>query len=386
MRRRRARSALRHALLLGAAACATGSPAGDSLPAPSPTVGDAFFVAGYHAYWTGESWRDYPWDALHQLYFFEIEIGSDGAVADGHGWPHAWSALLARAREAGVSVVPTISMHDAAAFQQLFTQPERVQRLVDDLIALLTRMPDLGGLHLDFEVFQPVELAARDGYTAFVARLASSMDALDPSLSVSVFAMAFDDDEVYNERALAELADFLVVQGYDFHHATGTRAGPLAALHGWGRLNWASVVDRFVALGVPPRKLVMSVPMYGYEWPVAGPEAGAPTRGPGVILPLAPAPDIVPELPRARARVAEHGVQRDAESGAPFYTFRSDSGWHQGWLEDAESLRAKYRFVRERGLGGVAVFPLAYGDEAMWRALRSELNRPRGGTPRARSR
>jgi spore germination protein YaaH len=390
VRRRRARGALQHATLCAAAACVTTSPARDVPPTRGPTVGDAFFVAGYHAYWTGESWRAYPWDALHQLFFFEVEIGPDGAVADAHGWPEAWEGLLARARDAGVSVVPTVSMHDAAAFQELFARPERVERLVDELIALLADMPELGGLHLDFEVFEPVDLMARDGYTAFVARLVRSMDALDPALSLSVFAMAFDDDEVYNERALAELADFLVVQGYDFHHADDARAGPLAALRGWGRLNWANAVDRFIALGVPPRKMVMSVPMYGYEWPVEGPEPGAPTRGPGVILPLAPADDVVPDLPRALASVAEHGLQRDAVSGTPFYTFRSDSGWHQGWLEDAESLREKYRFVRERGLGGVAIFPLAYGDEAIWRDLRSELSPPRGaptaGTPPAPSR
>ena len=385
------RRPLRHALLLAATACASTSPASDIRPVLGPTPdGDGLFVAGYHAYWTEESWRSYPWDALHQLFFFEIEIGPEGSVADAHGWPESWSGLLARAAQAGVSVVPTVSMHDRAAFEQLFTRPERAARLVGELIALLDGMPDLGGLHLDFEVFEPVDLAARDGYTAFVASLDRHMDALGRDLSLSVFTMAFDDADVYDERSLAELADFLVVQGYDFHHAADARAGPLAALRGWGRLNWTSVVERFTGLGVPPRKLVMSVPMYGYEWPVAGPEAGAATRGPAVIVPLAPTDDIVPELPRARTRVAEHGLQRDAESGAPFYVFRTDSEWYQGWLEDPESLGEKLRFVRERGLGGVAIFPLAYGDESLWRALRSELNPRReirrGGTPPARSR
>lgn len=367
-----------YAAIVSATACAA-SLGGPLPPAISPTDGDVFFIAGYHAYWTGESWRTYPWDALHQIFFFEIEIGPDGSILDGRGWPDAWSALLARAREAGVPVVPTVAMHDGEAFQELFTRPERVARLADALVDLLVATPDLGGLHLDFEVFQPVTLAARDGYTAFVARLGRGIDALDPTLSLSVFAMAFDDDDVYNERALAELADYLVVQGYDFHHTTDARAGPLAALEGWGRLNWADVVDRFLGLGVPARKIVMAVPLYGYEWPVTAAEPGAETRGPGEILPLAPLPGVVPELARAHARAAEHGLRRDPESGSAFYAYRDATGWHQGWFEDAESLRAKYAFVRERGLGGVAMFPLAYGDETLWSDLRSALTPPRGG-------
>ncbi len=64
-------------------------------------------------------------------------------------------------------------------------------------------------------------------------------------------------------------------------------------------------------------------------------------------------------------------------SGTPYYAFQDELGWRQGWFEDAESLRAKYRFVRERGLGGVAIFPLAYGDAALWTDLRAAFVEPR---------
>jgi spore germination protein YaaH len=53
-------------------------------------------------------------------------------------------------------------------------------------------------------------------------------------------------------------------------------------------------------------------------------------------------------------------------SGVPWYAFESADGRIQGWFEDAESLRAKYEFVRSRGLGGIAIFPLAYGEEETW--------------------
>jgi hypothetical protein len=82
-----------------------------------PTQGDRFFVSGYHPYWAGDAWTEYPFDALDELYVFEIEVGAEGTVIDPHGWPDRWSALTAVAADAGVRVTPTVSMHDPLAFK-----------------------------------------------------------------------------------------------------------------------------------------------------------------------------------------------------------------------------------------------------------------------------
>ncbi len=357
--------------------CVGGCAATARLATVTPTSGDRFFVAGYHPYWAADAWASYPWDALDELYFFEIDVGADGGLADTHGWPDGWRPLLERARAEGVRVVPTVSLHDAAAFTALFSRPDRVARLVDEMIALVRATPDLGGLHLDFEVFEPVDPSVRDGFTAFVARLDRQMSDADPSLALSAFTLAFDDDDVYNERALSESVDYLIVQGYDFHSSAELRAGPVAGLEGWDRLNWHSVLDRFLGFGVPSRKIVMAVPFYGYQWPVTSDAPGANTRGIAVTIPLAPADDVVPELPRAFAQAERYGTRRDLPSGSPYYAFQDSTGWYQGWFEDAESLRAKYAFVRDNGLGGVALFPLAYGNPDLWTDLRAAFSRPR---------
>jgi spore germination protein len=340
-------------------------------------VGDYFFVSGYHPHWTGDVWETYPYDALDRLYFFELEAASDGSIADAHGWPGDWLGLIRRAQDEGVDLVPTLSMHGAEGFAALFSSPASSARLVEEALGLLQATPGLGGLHLDFEVFEPVGQDVRDGYTAFVARLRRRMREIDASYTLSSFVLAFDDDDVYAERALAELVDYLIVQGYDYHSAGEPNTGPVAPLTGWGRLNWHNVVDRFLGFGVPPRKIVMSVPLYGYEWPTDTDEPGATTRGQAAEIVLAPPAEVVPELARAPAIAEVQGLRRDPVSGSPYYAYSDQSGWHQGWFEDAESLRAKYTFVRERGLGGVAIFPLAYGDAPLWSDLRDSFTLPR---------
>jgi spore germination protein YaaH len=341
-----------------------------------PILPDGSFVAGYHPYWASDAWTDYPLDVLDELFFFETEADGEGRLLDRHGWPGEWVSMAAAAHDAGARVTPTVSMHDPVAFEALFPDPVRVERLVESILALLAETPNLAGIHLDFEVFEPVSPDARDGFTGFVALLSRRMDDRYPGRTLSVFALAFDDDDVYNERALGQLADYLIVQGYDYHSAGSPNAGPLAATRGWGRLNWEAVIDRFESFGVPPGKLVMSVPLYGYEWPVESDDIGSAARGPGETVPYVAPADVLPGVPRASARGREYGVRRDPMSGTPWYSFRGDDGWVQGWFDDAESLRAKYDFIRARGLGGVAIFPMAYGTEELWDDLRTAF--PRG--------
>ena len=167
-----------------------------------PTNAAAPFIAGYHVYWAEEAWTEYPFDILDELYFFELEVDAEGGFLDRHGWAVRWREMTARARAAGVQVTPTVSMHDADAFRTLFPDAERVARLVENVVGLLDASPDVAGIHLDFEVFETVEPDVRDGFTAFVVALAAEMRARHPAKALSVFAMAFDDDDVYNERVL----------------------------------------------------------------------------------------------------------------------------------------------------------------------------------------
>ena len=347
--------------------------------AVTPTEGDRFYVAAYHPWWAGDSWTDSPLEALDELFYFELEVAGDGRWLDPHGWPSEWSAMTEAALAAGVPVTPTLSMHDPEAFETLLSDPSAIDTLVAGAIGLLQAHEGLSGLHIDFEVFQPVSRQARSGFGDFLHRLKGRIDREHPGRTLSAFVLAFDMDDAYDEAVVAEAVDYLVLQGYDFHSAESERAGPVAPVRGPGTLHWGAVVDRFVELGVPRRKIVMSVPLYGYQWPVADDRPGAATRGPGLAIPLTARPEVLPELPRAIPSAEEHGVRRDRESGSPFYAFRAEDGWYQGWFEDVESLGAKYRFVRERGLGGVALFPGAYATEEIWRETTSAFRAPRTG-------
>ncbi|HSG48501.1 MAG TPA: hypothetical protein VLA43_11850, partial [Longimicrobiales bacterium] len=156
--------------------CVPGTPA----PAVTPQETPGIFMAGYHPWWGGTGVDALPLDLLDQLFFFEIEAGRDGTLTDPHGWPEAWAGLVDRANRSGVQVALTLTMHDPEAFDEVFSDPERSARLVGDVATLVQGSPGVRGIHLDLEVFRPVPLQTRDGYTAFVAALARELRRLDP--------------------------------------------------------------------------------------------------------------------------------------------------------------------------------------------------------------
>lgn len=359
--------------ILALAGCLAGGAARPAVPG----LGDRLFVTGYHPWWAGDHWREAALESLDRLYLFEVELAPDGTPGDGHGWPDRWAPLLDRAAALGLSVVPVVTVYPEAAVTALLEDSAAVARAAQTVVELVGSHPAVDGVHLDLEVFDRGSPSARAGYVALVRAVRRGLPGPARSRVVSVFVPALDLADAYDEAALAREADYLVVQGYDLHHRTGARAGPVAAPTGWAPLDWVTVVDRLTGLGIPGERLVMGIPLYGYEWPVQGPDPGSATRGAGVIVPLAAPAEVVPELPRAVDRVAAHGARRDPAGGTPFYAFRTPDGWVQGWYEDARSLRDKVAFVRRRGLGGVAFFPLAYATPEV-RALIREIG---GGHP-----
>lgn len=362
--------------------------AGPTIPRPLVPAGDGtLFVSGYHPWWGLDAGVNYPTAQLDQVFLFEWEANDDGTLADVHGWPEAWAPLVQELASQGIGAVPTLTLFGADAFDALFASEEARERLSDQLLQALglapvgpppgwagsggeegrwPSIPEVAGLHLDVEVFDPVRPEARTGFVRFVRALRARLVAAAPGTTLSIFLPGLDPADAYDEIELAAAVDYVVVQGYDLHYRTGPSAGPVGPLEGWGGLNLASVLDRYETLGVAREKILLSLPLYGYEWPVVGEEPGAATRGPGVNLPWNAPAGVESRLPRGREQLARYGRQPGPDGDGAWYRYRADDGWRQGWVDDGASLARKVALVRSRGLAGVAFFPLIYGDAALW--------------------
>lgn len=312
---------------------------------------------GYHVWWMGEAWNAPEYNVLDGIFTFEIRVNADGEFETVNGFPEQWDALGRSLRNRGALYAPTFAMFEAQAFDALFTSVLARDNLVRNIERIVTASI-ANGVHIDFELYEPVSREAREGFSRFVETLRERM----PNHHLSLFLPSFDLDDNFDEGRIAAASDHLIVQGYDLFWATGPTAGPTAPVAGWTGNDWRAIVDRYVREGVPRSKIIMSIPFYGYEWPTVSDVPGAATRGPGRAITLAPIPEnILPDVRiNAQDRVRTYGLRRDPGSSSPYYVYRTEEGWFQGWFDDATSFARKKQFVQEERLGGMAIFPLGY--------------------------
>src|SRR5262249_1964637 len=102
---------------------------------------------------------------------------------------------------------------------------------------------------------------------------------------------------------------------------------------------------------IPPGKLLLGLPFYGYNWNVSlGGWARAMSYPEIVNTVFANGP----------------GIQMDSASQTPVYTYSNRSGTHQIWFENSTSLSAKLDLAAKHGLAGWGAWRVGLEDQNFW--------------------
>jgi spore germination protein YaaH len=149
---------------------------------------------------------------------------------------------------------------------------------------------------------------------------------------------------------------------YDF---STTEPGPIAPI------DWVEqAVDATADVVGDRSKLVLGIPLYGYNWPVTtiGTCPADQVEGrTGVTI------RSVDELAALRGATPQH----DSETGESWFTYdlELDDGTsfctqtREVHYVDAEGARRRIDLAREARLGGVSLWALGYDDESLWAAI-----------------
>lgn len=321
---------------------------------------------GYIGWWLPQSWRSLPLGQLDRLLFFEIRVAADGSIAERNGWPEQWVDMQHAIQKEKVPLDLTLALTDEAAFSTLFSSSEATQRLLSEAL-LLTNQPGVAGLQLDFEVYDLAQPQAIQRYQDFVRELSTRLHQQVPARRLSVFFPIGGASELYSAMALAQV-DHVVLQGYDAHWLDSKTAGPVAPLSGTEAVTWEKALAIGLAMGVPKERLLLSFPLYGYEWPVNTSQLRGTTLGKGRITSFAPILlNSPPDLPfNVQDRVRQHGASHDPVSGSSYYQFKGEEGQLiEGWFEDWWALSRKLDFLIDRQVGGIAFFLMGYDDNQL---------------------
>ena len=337
------------------------SPTGVDLPRAGAPLSKRVF--GYHPYWSaGAAHLSYDFSALSTIGYFSYEVDTaTGRHSSLRGW--STTPLIQYAHERGVKVVLVVTNFGLEANDKILGNSAKRSVLAESIVETV-RGAGGDGVNIDFE---QVRATQRENLVLFMQDLASRMRSRIPNAEISMAIPAVDWSGAFDVERLAGICDYLVMMGYDYHWSTAPNAGPVAPLEGeaW---NVTRSVDTYLSRGVPPAKLLLGVPWYGYEWPVvdSSRKSAATGRGTSVFYLAAE--------PTAQAS----GKMFDAATKSPWYRIRRDTLWRQGWYDDSLSLALKYDLANKRALGGIGIWALGYegGRQEIWRGIVQAFSAP----------
>ena len=121
--------------------------------------------------------------------------------------------------------------------------------------------------------------------------------------------------------------------------------------------NVRAVLD-YAVTAIPPKKILLGVPNYGYDWPL--PFLRGTTQ----------AQSISNEQAIQLALSHNIAIQYDETAQAPYFHYADADGTvHEVWFEDARSIQAKLALIPEYGLYGVGYWNLMRPFPQNWRVL-----------------
>ena len=219
---------------------------------------------------------------------------------------------------------------------QILQSKEKQQRVADELKKVINEKgyhgvdvdmeyipPDLRQAYVDFIYFLRTELAP---HPVFVA--------LAPTTGPEQRGLLY---EAHDYGGMAVAADSVLVMTYEWGYTYGP---PMAV----APLNKVEQVMNYAVAEIPPEKLLMGIPNYGYDWRLPF-EKGRPARSIGNYEAVA----------LARKYGAE--IQFDEEAQSPWFRYYDNRAQqHEVWFEDARSYQAKLALVRSLRVSGVSIW------------------------------
>ena len=299
---------------------------------------------------------------LHQSlpYLTTLTPFTYGITAEGGLLPLDDGALLSAARARGTrSVMHLSTLTEDGGFDSeraaLVLSDREVQNGLISQLLQTVQERQYAGVDVDFE-YIPGEYAA--AYGAFLERLHRLLRPMGRFLWAALAPKTSSDQrgllyEGHDYAAVSAAVDAVLLMTYEW----GYTAGPPMAVAPLP--NVRSVLDYAVTL-IPPEKIMLGVPNYGYDWPLPF-EAGV-TR----------AQSLSNEAAIALAVREDVAIQFDEEAVSSFFHYTAGDGTvHEVWFEDARSLEAKFRLMAEYGFLGCGIWNIDRPFAQTWTTLDS---------------
>lgn len=315
-------------------------------------------VYGWHPYWADPTaYLFYDYLAITHIAYFSLEVDTaTGGYTTLRGWDT--TPIISYAHQRGVKVTLTVTNFGSARNTELLTDTVKQWNLINTVInQLQSRNGD--GVNFDFE---SVPATQKANMVSFCRRAVRGIKAVLPAAEISLATPAVNWSDGWDLGALADICDYVIMMGYNYYWSGSSTAGPVAPISGENYHIVKSINEDYLADGVPPGKLLLGVPWYGYDWPVTSSARKAATTGTGTSR----------TYNAALALAANHTRVFDDVTGVPWISYQTTQ-WRQMWYDDSTSLQMKSNIAKDMNLAGIGIWALSYeaGRRELWEGLKT---------------
>lgn len=355
---------------------------------------NAHEVFGFAPYWTLNKLDNVDFSVLTTLAYFGLPIKGDGNIDKSDRGYIAFhsekaSSLFARAHKNGTRVVAALTQMDNDEIKSLMDDGIAQETAIVQIIAEVKNR-GIDGINVDFEYVGNPGDAYKAKFSKFVKTLSERMHKELPGsqVTVSVYASSVRYPKIYDVGALADSTDGIFMMAYDFATVGSDKVIPTAPLYGYKEGKYwydiSTAVDDFLSV-MPSNKLILGLPWYGYDYPVAQPEIKADKDNGYYSWYWYRGRKYKKFIARPKAHASTYAIARDGNERSGWdemgqvgwRAYQDNDGWRMIFLDDVRSLGIKYDFAKDKRLGGVGMWALGFdhGNNEMWELLANKFGK-----------
>lgn len=363
-----------------------------------------FEVVGFLPSWMVGKTRMYG-DELDELIFLGVEVSEEGKLVwDSQGKKinnEEYLKMKESVKRSGGKNILGIKQFDDKKLDKILGDQETRLKLINELQGVVAA-GGFDGVNVDFEFQNNPTRVLEDDLASFLGEL---REVGVGHISVDVFANTIIKGNKEGLLRLLDVTDQVVVMGYDFHGSGSNFTGPVAPLNSpIGERNLMEVTNRLISDGLNKKKVILALPLYGYEWKTETADLGAKVLDWSQMASYARARELendsrfkIQDLRTDKPenledlKVGEMRLYFDETSMSPWLTYKTEvtktvyqriskyskktKAVHvkeeqifQVFYEDLKSLKLKFDLVKQTQLGGVGFWALGYEgeDRGVW--------------------
>ncbi len=284
---------------------------------------------------------------------FWYYLNDDGSIGVSTGGENA--DFVTELHQLGIRVIPSItnSFSDDRA-TAVMADPNKRTDFVKKISSLVTKQ-NYDGIDIDFE---GMKLPNKDNFVALLTALATELHKQNKFLMVAVQAKSSDPgpwETVQSQdwKKIAAVVDRFRIMAYDEHYSGSAQAGPIASKP------WIEAILKFAKDQVPGEKLILGMPMYGYNW-------GQQEKTYAVTF-----DDVQYLLSKYKP-----AIQWDDQNKEPFFSYAKPSATagqqddqRSVYFQKKQSISEKWSIAAQYPVSGVVFWRLGSEDQTIWSYL-----------------